>query len=481
VKQDALKLIALNAGYLVAGVGILLAIGAARDRRELVLRVGLAYVLGIVAVGMLAAHLSLIGQFPGRIGVAVLDVLFLAAGIARVRLRPPPPRRVDPQAPRRLRPTLLITAGALLVTGVQLVSDARAFAVDALRDWDAWNIWTLKARVLELGGDAASPAMTSHAYQLSHLDYPLLLPSVEALALRGAGGFDVTVIKLQLLLLLAGFGLAAIGLVADRTPSETVAVAVLALSTSPWILDQLRSGYADVPLALLVTLGVMALARYLADGEPWALAAAALLLAGSGLTKNEGLWFAASGYACAVVVVAISARHRLLPLVASGVAALALVAPWRLWVAVHGLPSNDYHVSDALSPSFLIGRWSRVDPTVHDLWHEVGLNTWGSAGTLLIIGLVAGVLAGRLALVAFSVGWLLLSFAGLIVIYWISLLDLSFHLALSANRVVTTLVIGGTLLASVLAGEAWRAAESPERLAVVRPARGSDRAAPAQP
>ena len=69
---------------------------------------------------------------------------------------------------------------------------------------------------------------------------------------------------------------------------------------------------------------------------------------------------------------------------------------------------------------------------------------------LVIVGLAGALLLRRFRPAAFAGVWLLLSFAGLVAIYWISTNPVGSHLSDSSDRTIDTLVIGGALLVPVL-------------------------------
>ena len=56
----------------------------------------------------------------------------------------------------------------------------------------------------------------------------------------------------------------------------------------------------------------------------------------------------------------------------------------------------------------------------------------------------------RFRLASFGVAWLLLSFGGLLLVYWASPFTLENNLYNSADRTIDTLVIAGALLVPVL-------------------------------
>ena len=64
-------LLGANLLMLVVGLGLLPLLGAARSWRQLVSRCGLAYLCGVVLVGIMSAHLALVHVAVGWVGLAV--------------------------------------------------------------------------------------------------------------------------------------------------------------------------------------------------------------------------------------------------------------------------------------------------------------------------------------------------------------------------------------------------------------------------
>ena len=69
---------------------------------------------------------------------------------------------------------------------------------------------------------------------------------------------------------------------------------------------------------------------------------------------------------------------------------------------------------------------------------------------LVLVGFAGALLLRRFRIAAFGAAWLLLSFGGLLAIYWISTNPLKSHLTDSADRTVDSLVFGGALLVPLL-------------------------------
>ena len=160
----------------------------------------------------------------------------LALGDARAR---PAPARARPLAAvgagrRRGRcPALALLAVAL----VYLANAARLFAVKPLLENDGWALWGLRAQALYDAGHPFAPVFTDDPYPA--LQYPLLLPGLEAIDARFMRRFDGTPIHLQLLGLAVAFVGAAWTLLRGHAPSLLLAATLLAMLTAPSFFGQL--------------------------------------------------------------------------------------------------------------------------------------------------------------------------------------------------------------------------------------------------
>src|SRR4051812_10564567 len=175
----------------MAGIGLLPLLGVARTRRELVVRAGLGWLVGLAAGGILAALLALTGHVASWPQLAGFATLCLVAGGMRLRRAH---ERWRPSA----RPLALVTAALLL--GL-LVHAGLAFAVAPLVRFDSWWVWASKAKaIVDFGGAPASIFGDQRTVFLPHLEYPLLLPALEAVDFRTMGSLDVQTLHLQFLL-----------------------------------------------------------------------------------------------------------------------------------------------------------------------------------------------------------------------------------------------------------------------------------------
>ena len=430
---DAFGLLAFNACLLAAGVGVTRAAGWRTTPGAL----GLAYLAGAAAYGV-AAQLLLVLGAPLRLWqvVAVCAVLACCGLVPRARAALP----AWPRPSSRLELALACAAAAMLV----------ALAVDLwfqpLWAYDSWTFWTPKARALvELHGLDARWFTQS---DLLNRDYPLLLPALEAGGVRFTG-IETKLLDLQSWLFLVAFAAAFLQLVGDRA-SRLVTWTVLAMiCLAPTVAAQLAYAEADIPLAAFFACAGLAAYVWLKDREPRTLVLAALLGAGTVATKAEGLIFVLALFASLAV-----ASRRIEPLVAGLVALAAGLVPWRLWMHAHDV-ENQSSFGRVVDVSFMAHHAARLPhAAAYVVARALDPTAWllivPLAAVAFVLALRAGQRAGPL-LVAATVA---LSFAGLVLAYWTTPLDFDYHLATSARRVISGLVLFLAAVTPLLAREA---------------------------
>ena len=125
--------------------------------------------------------------------------------------------------------------------------------------------------------------------------------------------------------------------------------------------------------------------------------------------------------------------------------------PWRIWLQVNQVKIAEYSISNIVDPSYLAHHADRVGPSVRELLRQIWkMGSWSYLVLLALVALAGAALLRRYRLALFGVGWLLLSFAGLIAIYWISTNTLDSNLSNSSDRTIDSLVLTAALLAPVL-------------------------------
>ena len=445
-------LLVLQAVYLAIGAGLLPLLGLAPTRALLLRRLGLAYMTGVAAGGILAAHLALLDAPLGLLELGLVAVAALVLGWRRIRRTPAGLRVREPRSSLEWA-NAAIGAAAVALVGVLLVHATRAFAARPLKEWDGWAIWATKAKALYEFGGVYDPVFKTY----EPVAHPILFPSLEAAGFRAMGAFDGTLIHVQLIALAFGFAAALWSLLGDRVPAAVLGMGLLAILSAAPVLPQLSSNLADVPLAFFTALGVVCLGRFVLAGEGWTLVGAALFLGAAMLTKSEGLLYALAAFVAAALVTAVAREWpRLARIGIAATAALAILVPWRIYLAANDLRNAEYRLSDALDPGYLADRSERVRPAASRLWDELWSADWGVLPLLVLVSIAAAALARRYRLAAFALLWPVLAFAGLVLVYWISVVPVELTLTWTAPRVVVSLVVGAAALAPLLVGEAWR-------------------------
>jgi hypothetical protein len=435
-------LLGANALMLVSGLGLLPLLGIARSWRLLLFRCGLAYLCGIVLVGIVSAHLALVHVEFGWVGLGVLAALSLAFCAWRLS---------GTERPVWRRPDWIDAAG-LAALVVLTIDFGRAFRVAPLNRYDAWAIWALKGHALYAFGWADPVVFAGASYRFANLDYPLLLPSLEAVDFRSMGAFDTRLLHVQFLLFLVAAVLALFALLRDRVPSLVLWLSLLALALAPAVFDQLLTAYADLPLALVFGVGVGAAGRWVLTNERWALALATLCFAGTLLTKNEGSLFVLAVFLGLVAVA--HARWRVLAVAAA--ADVLLLLPWRIYAHSHHLHDINYSFGDSFDYEHVRGRLG-VGPIAFRTLAGQMLDPqhWGLLVPIFVLLLVVSLLTGARALPFFALVWTVVAWLGLSWIYVISRYEYSSYLDSTKERVVASIVVGSAALAPLLAAESW--------------------------
>jgi hypothetical protein len=418
-------LLGANALMLVAGLGL---VGLRRA--------AVAYLAGIALCGVLAAELAVVGVAYGWTLLAVTAAVSAAYRIWRLRSARGGLRLTRPSLPA-------LAACALLLALV--VRAWPSYTVQPFDEYDGWAMWAMKARALYLFGWADPTLFAAPAAAPLHLDYPLFLPALEALGYRTLGGFDTQLVHVQFLLLAVASVAALAWVLRGVSSSWVVWSVVVAAAAAPNVLLRLLTGYADLPLALLVAPAVAAAARWLLTRERFLLELATLLFAAAALTKNEGLIFVLAAY----VGLLVTAPRLWRPLLVSALALEALLLPWQVYVAAHGIQSDSVFAS-----AFRFHGHLGIGPiALRRLVEECfSFRQWTLLAPLFALALLAAALRGSYRIALFGAVWAGASLAALTWIYVSSSIPYSDYLDFSADRIVSSLVLGAVALVPLLVG-----------------------------
>lgn len=233
-------------------------------------------------------------------------------------------RRHKPQAQTTAgtRPPVALPwiAGALLLAlGLATAAMAIAWDLTPHGNWDAWAIWNLRAKFLASPAGLAQRAWSPVLAATSHPAYPLLVSSFVGRCWAFSHSLtQAAPVATSYLFFIALTALVAGGLTVFRGPTLGL-LGALILASTPSLLHEVATQYADVPLAcyfagalVFALLERQVLAGIFAGFAAW--------------TKDEGL------LVLIVVLVAISVlrRRAILPAVAGALPVTILVASFKM-------------------------------------------------------------------------------------------------------------------------------------------------------
>ena len=418
-----------------------------RGGRALVGSLGLSFLCGAAAFGVIAQLLYVLGASLARWQVLlVCAVLACGAlrGIGRALTVPPRPKtRLD------LLAIPVVLALALLALDLWY---------QPLWAYDSWTFWTPKAHALYALNGLDPGWFTSAA--LVSKDYPLLLPSLEAAGFRFTG-YETGLLDLQSWLLYAAFVRAVYELGVSRARPAVLWAVLLMLALAPSALDQLAAAEADIPVAVFFAAAGLCVWAWLADRRPAGLVLAGVLAAGAAATKVEGTMFVIVLFVAAAAVAARSSwRRAVAALVAGGAALVIGILPWRIWIAHHDV-ANQASFGRVTGVSFLAHHVARVPISTGYL----GVKLLDPRAWLLLLPLAVFVAVdafrrGRRRDVSFVVAVGCFAFVGLVLAYWSTPFPLHDQLATSARRVITAIVLFAAAMTPLLSADAERAASS---------------------
>lgn len=342
-------------------------------------RAGLAAFAGVAAAMVLLPPLHYLGLQPSIWLVLVLGVAALGLGLA---------------FGKRERARGRIEVVPALVLAAPLVLLAARGAEKPVDTYDAFANWSLKAKLLyfDRGFSIATIAPPVHR------EYPLGLPSLEALVLHAIGSANVRVLQVMGVVFLGGLALVTWHVLRPYVGAWPLTAGLSLVLWMPAARDQGLSGLADVPLAcLFVSAAVLFGGGELALGSVFAAAALA--------TKRDAIAFVAVLYIVAFAAVLVRReRERLRPLAISAVCVALTAVPWQIFNAEHDLHDRDVSPSHAHfgELGFVLHRIGRLVFTEAYLW---ALPLALACALVLLVrrrdrGLALGVLALEVGLLA---------------------------------------------------------------------------------
>jgi hypothetical protein len=431
----------VNSGLLAVGFCVLApALGGFRPTWA-----GVALLVGAAVVGLGLVFAAVLGASTGPWTFAAVAGLLAVAGLVAAKVVPRE-RLAPSDPPLRPREPLgeAVTAAAAAAVGVL----ALALLIGSFRSspWldDAWGIWLPKGIALSHHGlDERLFVPNDEFVHFEVPDYPLWWSALTGLDVRLAGEVDVRAMNAQLGILAVAFLAGAARLLWGWVRPWVLWASLLLLAASPEFLRHTQSGMADLPLAIFLSLSLLAGVGWIVSGRLFYAALVVVFGAAAAAAKTEGL----PELVLLLGVLGLFAPRRRVGLWLSGLAASAAAVPWLAWRAAHDVEGRvafrdglDLDRADRLGPG-VEGLLSHLfDPTEWLLIVPVAL-------AIALVGFARERRAAWLALPALlSAGFLFLAWA-----YWADRDEIDFLVATSAYRVVDPLLLTAALAVPVLA------------------------------
>jgi hypothetical protein len=293
---------------------------------------------GAVSLGVFVVAALDHGLFGAWAGFAPAALL-LAFELARRRVRgtggvATTPRRIS------------LTWPAAVVLGALVLNHA-AYALGSDLDWDGKYVWEIKARLVVGSGGIPAWFWAPGSHGFCHIDYPWLVPALEAWVYALAGTFSVVAVKA----VLVGFFASLLVLVHQACAEIVPALASLALTVTVGLLPTVArwsaGAYADPVIATYWFASVAWSVRAILAPERGRLVLATTFAVLAAWTKREGLIHYLPLHTVALLAIGPRGwphwRARLLFL--AGASALVL-GPWLLVLRSSGtIPTSDFSVS----------------------------------------------------------------------------------------------------------------------------------------
>ena len=397
--------------------------------------ISLALPFGLGATSVLFFVLLWAGLSP-KVAAILSDGLWLVGGGALWWLRRRGQRagagQTEDPRPADFRWAWLGWIGLAVAAAFWIGSMVQTSTAVPQGDWDAWAIWSMRAKFLAAEGrwtGAISPELVGR----SHPEYPLLWSSVVAKSWSWSGG-AAALLAPTLAGALASAGLVSLLLsglwVMRGAASGLMAALLLMMTVSYWQYSAVQ--YADIPLALFM-LGALSCAVLAGSHEwdPGLMALSGALASMAAWTKDEGLVFLAS----LGVVLLVAARKRALYWAVAALPAVLVIAGFKLLLAPPFAAWSPSHLSE----------FNRLGPILKTAGFELLQLGNFPAHPVLAMAVCAALLGFRRPLRPI---WPLIPVAllgaGYLGAFWMTTSDLNWHLQTAAGRLllqITPLVL----------------------------------------
>jgi hypothetical protein len=442
--------LAVNAGLLAVGFCVLAP--ALRGLRPLTWLTwsGVALLLGAALAGLGLFFAAILGTTAGPWTFVAVAALIAVAGLAARTLVPQGRLAPAQPLPRPRCGPLGETVATAAAAAVGVLAVALLIGGFRSSPWldDAWGIWLPKGIALSDAGLDERLFVPNDAYVHFEVpDYPLWWAALAGLDVRVSGDVDVRAMNAQLGILVVAFLAAAARLLWGWVRPWVLWASLLLLAASPEFLRHAQGGMADLPLAIFLSLSLLAGAGWLATGRLFYAGLVVVFGSAAAAIKTEGL----PEVLLLLALLGLFSRQRRVGLWLSGAAAAATAVPWLAWRAAHDVGGR-VALGDGLHPAYLADRVDRLGPGAEGLLaHMLDPTEWLLLVPLAVALALTGFARERhpawLALpILLSAGFVFLAWA-----YWADRDGIEFLVATSAYRIVDPIVLTAGLAIPLLA------------------------------
>ena len=327
--------VGLNGLFILTGFCVLWAIRGLRSWVDVVEQLGVALMLGLASVTVLATLWLIAGQRLSFWMILVLCAVVAAPCVQLAVFR----RRELPRTlgvlPRFSSPGTLLALGLFALAVAFLVALYLVARVNSFITEDSFVFWIPKAQAIYFFGD-----LDARLFRTLHgSGYPILLPTLDAIDFRFMGSADVPNLALQSWFLLVGCLATMAALLRPLVRPWLLWLFVVLAAVLPNLDYRLYLGEADWTVDIFFVLSGLFLVRWVLTGERWLLVCYGVMLAATFASKREGALFVACLVGGALVATART-RRRWLPVLGVTAAAYATSIPWHIWWSSRHLQSD---------------------------------------------------------------------------------------------------------------------------------------------
>lgn len=311
--------------------------------------------------------------------------------------------------------------------------------------WDSWMIWSLKAKLLFY--DSLNIDMfRNNSYAYAHLDYPLLVPMVQAFIAKFMGIFDERFNQIFFSLTYVSFLIITYQFIKRYINGLLSLLILIPIICLPTMILNVIGGYADGILATYHLLAVYFLYIYLSSKESdiTTLIPVAIGLAGLLMTKNEGsLIFLVLLIIALLTCILFKNNYKLYlkNILITFLVGFLINLPWLIFIKING-NANDVISLSNISSLNIYSQLSNLPYIFKFLLFDNLLRpeSWGLLFYIFILFITIGVLRKYYFETFFFVGAFAINFLGVIVVYLLSPHILVGHLQSSSDRVILGII-----------------------------------------